>query len=120
MMEKRQWLLILYNKNLQDKLNKRLINYKILIRKNGYGKVYKYEKVIYDRVFSDGKRNGKGKEFNVDGDILFEGENLNGKKWKGKGKEYHNENNLIFEGEYSNGEIRVKIKDYYRSGLIRF
>ena len=37
---------------------------------------------------------------------MFEGEYLNGKKWKGKGKEFKYENfgELIFEGEFENGK----------------
>jgi len=35
--------------------------------------------------------------------LKFEGEYLNGKR-NGKGKEYDIEDNLIFEGEYLNGE----------------
>ena len=31
-----------------------------------------------------GKRNGKGKEYNDNGDLIFEGEYLNGKRWNGK------------------------------------
>ena len=34
--------------------------------------------------------------------LIFEGEYLNGKR-NGKGKEYNKEGKLIFEGEYLNG-----------------
>ena len=37
------------------------------------------------------KRNGKGKEYDYDGNLIFEGEYLNGKR-NGKGKEYYNGN----------------------------
>ena len=76
----------------------------------------------------NGKRNGKGKEYNNNnnGYLIFEGEYLNGKKWNGKGyydnnilyeikngkgyiKEYEGEN-LIFEGEYKNGQRNGKGK----------
>ena len=40
---------------------------------------------------------------NEDGDILFEGEYLNGKKWKGKGKDFNYDGNLEFEGIYVYG-----------------
>ena len=46
--------------------------------------------------------NGKGKEYDLSGDLLFEGEYLNGKR-NGKGKEYDFEANLINEGEFKNG-----------------
>ena len=47
------------------------------------------------------KRNGKGKEYYEDGQLLFEGEYLNGKR-NGKGKEYYEDGQLEFEGEYIN------------------
>jgi len=49
-------------------------------------------------------RNGKGKEYNNKGDLIYKGEYLNRKRWNGKGKEYNNDGKLIFEGEYLNGE----------------
>ena len=53
-----------------------------------------------DRYIIYGK-NGKGKEYNYDDKLVFEGEYLNRKR-NGKGKEYKY-GNLIFEGEYLNG-----------------
>ena len=54
-------------------------------------------------------RNGKGKEYNHNGELEFEGEYLNDKK-NGKGKEYNNDGKLIFEGEYLNNEKNGKGK----------
>ena len=53
----------------------------------------------------NGKKNGKGKEFDGDtyGDLLFEGEFLNGKRWNGKGIEHYDDGGY-FEGEYLNGK----------------
>ena len=51
--------------------------------------------------------NGKGKEYDYLGELIFEGEYLNGEK-NGKGKEYRN-GKLIFEGEYLNGKKKKKI-----------
>ena len=48
------------------------------------------------------KKNGKGKEYNNNGNLIFEGEYLNGKR-NGKAKEY-SYGNLIFEGEFLNGQ----------------
>ena len=50
--------------------------------------------------------NGKGKEYNNDGNLIFEGEYLNGER-NGKGKEYNNDGELIYEGEYLKGK-RIK------------
>ena len=67
-------------------------------------------------------KNGKGKEYYLDGKLIFEGEYLNGKELIGtkyvindnksypidntigKGKEYDNYGHLEFEGEYLNGK----------------
>ena len=50
-------------------------------------------------------KNGEGyiKEYNYKGNLVFEGEYLNGKR-NGKGKEYDLDGTLIFEGEYLNGQ----------------
>ena len=84
--------------------NKGNIIYEI---KNGAGiiKEYNYkDKLIFEGEYLNGKRNGKGKEYNKnDGNLLFEGEYLNGEK-NGKGKEYNNNGNVIFEGIYLNGK----------------
>ena len=50
------------------------------------------------------EKNGKGKEYYDDGKLKFEGEYLNGKR-NGKGKEYdYDYGKIEFEGEYLNGE----------------
>ena len=41
------------------------------------------------KMEKDGMR--KIEEYNKKGDIIFEGEYLNGKRWKGKGKEYNDD-----------------------------
>ena len=45
----------------------------------------------------------KGKEYNYDGILIFEGEYLNGER-NGKGKEYDYNGKLIFDGEYLKGK----------------
>ena len=50
------------------------------------------------------KKNGKGIAYNTNGEILFEGEFLNGRRWNGKGKEYDIFGLLSFEGTYLNGK----------------
>ena len=81
-------------------------------------------------------KNGKGyiREYNIYGELIFEGEYLNGIKWNGKG--YDREGNIQFEikngkgyikecaeygffhfeGEYSNGRRNGKGKEYYFDG----
>ena len=55
------------------------------------------ERLIFDGEYLNGKRNGKGKEYNKKGKLIFEGEFKN--NYRSKGKEYVNER-LEFEGEY--------------------
>ena len=79
--------IIIYNKELQNKLYINIEDYKKLRGR-----------------YREGERNGKGKEYDIStNNMIFEGEYLNGKR-NGKGKEYDGNGNLIFEGEYLNGE----------------
>ena len=54
----------------------------------------------------------KEKEYNKNGELIFEGKYLNRKRWNGKGKEYNFLGQLEFEGEYINGK-----KYYSKNGL---
>ena len=60
--------------------------------------------MIYEGEYLNGKRNGKGKEFNEIGETEFEGEYKDGKRWNGKGVEYNSNGDIEFEGEYLNGK----------------
>ena len=75
-------------------------------KRNGKGKEYNYDGILlFEGEYSNDERNGKGKEYDdYDGTLIFEGEYLNGNKWNGKGKEYDYDGTLIFEGEYLNGQ----------------
>ena len=99
---KKKLNMIIYNKKLQEKFNIKLDNYKALSEK-----------------IHIGERNGIGKEFSSDQNILlFEGEYLNGKK-NGKGKEYYVNRNIKFEGEYLNG-YKIEGKGYNDKGKLIF
>ena len=80
---------------------------------------YKNEKIIFEGKYLNGKRNGKGKEYN-NGKIIFEGIYLNGKRWNGKLKEYNYEGILIFEREYLKGKIKENVREYYKNGKLKF
>ena len=69
--EKQKLEIIIYNKELQKKLEINIEDYK---RIRG--------------IYREGERNGKGKEYNYDGKLIFEGEYLNGKRNE-RGKEYN-------------------------------
>ena len=67
---------------------------------------------MFEGEYLNGKRwKGKGKEYNKDGRLIFEGEYLNGKRWNGNEKEYDYHGDIIFEGEYLNGKILKKWKN---------
>ena len=52
-------------------------------------------------------KNGKEGEYYSNGNLQFEGEYLNGKRWNGK--VYDNNKNLICEIKYGKGDV----KEYY-------
>ena len=53
------------------------------------------------------------------GKLRFEGEYNNMRKWNGKGKEYDNNCELKFEGEYLNEERNGKGTQYF-DGMVYF
>ena len=57
----------------------------------------------------NGKRHGKFKEYD-NNKLIFEGEFLNDKRWNGKGKEYDDDGNLEFDGKYLKG---IKCQNKY-------
>ena len=80
---------------------------KIYEVKNGKGKVREYNDIgelIFEGEYLNGRRNGKGIEYFMPGKIEFEGEFLDGKRWKGKSMDYDPDGESMFSGEYSEGE----------------
>ena len=83
-------------------------------RWNGKGEEYDDDrKLIYKGSYFEGKRwNGEGKEYEDDKEgLIYEGSYFEGKRWNGKGKEYDNEGELIFNGEYIKGKKKRKNKE---------
>ena len=80
----------------------------------------KYNKLILESEYLNGyKVNLKGKEFNnYNGKLTFEGEYFENKR-NGKGKEYDEEGNIIFEGEYAY-EHKIRGKEYFQNGKLKF
>ena len=93
-----------------------------------------YKRHLFEGEYINGELNGKCKEYFENGNLLFEGEYKNGKKWNGKGydlngnivyelnngkgyiKQYnYRGNRLSFEGYFLNGEKNGFCKEY--SGL---
>ena len=62
------------------------------------------------------RKNGNVKEYDSKGNLEFEGEYFNGKKWNGNVKEYISEEYIIFEGKYLNGEKHGEGKEFDKYG----
>ena len=81
--------------------------------------------LIFEGEYLNGMRyKGNGKEYDQEGRIIFEGEYLNGIRWKGKIKSYskmfEDPNIILFEGECDNGKINGEGVEYYYNGDIKF
>ena len=89
-------------------------------KKNGKGKEFNIEgNVIFEVEYKKGKKNGKQKGYDSKGILIFEGELINGEKKKGK--EYNSNAELIFEGEYLKGlRWNGKGKEYNYKGELMF
>ena len=105
--------------------------------RNGKGKEYNPGDITFEGEFFKGEewngkaydkdgnfvyelKDGKGfvKEYNYGGDLQFEGEYLNGRKYA-KGKLYDN-GKVIYEGELSNGLKNGKGKEFDKDGKLLF
>ena len=103
--------IIVYNKELQKTLKIDIEDYKKVSgkykigKKDGKGKIYKINTniLIFEGEYLNKEKNGRGKEYYDNGKLKFEGEYWNGER-NGKGKEYDSDGKLKFEGEYLNGE----------------
>ena len=138
--EGRKLKIIKYNKNFQNFLDINIINYKLFSGKyiinegDGIIKEYNYfnDELIFEGNYLNGKRNGKGKEYDKHGNLIFEGEYLKGKRYNGnqyfKNEIYELKNGkgiikeileegYIFEGEYLNGEKNGKGKCFFYDTL---
>ena len=132
--------LIKFNKKYQNKLGINIEYFEKLYGKfkiqfkNGIGRIYLSDmnRLIFEGEYSNGLKNGKGKEYYDNGKLKFEGEYLNGKKWNGKiynkyfdhieleiksgkgrgrGREFLND--YIFNGKYINGQKNGWGYEYY-------
>ena len=82
------------------------MNINIYEIKNGKGFLKKYNEdgeLIFEGEYLNGERNGKGKENDDDGKYVFEGEYLYGKKWNGKG--YNINNDILYELKIGKGYL---------------
>jgi len=124
--EKDKLNIIIYHKKLQNLFGFDIKRYQKISgkykigEKNGKGREYILNTniLLFEGEYLKGERNGKGKQYNHNGKLLFNGEYLNGKR-NGKGKEYYEDDKLMFEGEYLNGK-RWKGKGYNINGKTEF
>ena len=100
--EKQKLKMIVYNKEFQKMCLKSIEDYKKKSgkykkgEKNGKGKEYIINTniLIFEGEYKNGIRNGKGKECYENGKLKFEAEYLKGKRWNGKG--YNINSNIEF------------------------
>ena len=112
--------IITYNKNIQKKLNITIEDYKKFGTKykegdsNGLGFEFLKEtkRLVFAGNYKNNKKNGKGKEFYDNGEII-DGYYINGKLKEGK--KIDKDGNIIMILK-NNG----KIKEYFDNGIIRF
>ena len=126
--DRKKLLMVKYNKKLQNTINVNLINYKvfsgryIIYETKKFGKEYNgcNDKLLYEGEYLKGEKNGKGRHYDLFGNLVFEGFYLNGKRWRGKNCEYNRDGQLLFEVEYLNGEFQGKYKGYYSNGKLEY
>ena len=96
-----------WNGKLYDKDN----NYSEIINGAGFIKEYNIKgNLIYEGEYKNGQRNGKGKEYiDYNNKLLFEGEFLNNKKWNGKFFYDNNKYTNLING-------KGLIKEYFYEG----
>ena len=91
--------------------------------KKGSGLIKEFDNELrlkYEGEYKNGRRNGKGKEYFED-ILIFEGEFYNGERWNGIGKYWQKIGDklfITFDGEYKNGKKNGKGKEYYEDTLI--
>ena len=126
---KRLLKIINYNKVLQEKINININYYKqiskviLKIDENGIGRIYNIynNNLVFEGKYSNKKKNGQGKEYNMFCQLSFEGEYKNGLR-NGYGKQYRflPGRVLEFEGEYKNGLRNGKGKEYGDNNIMIF
>ena len=119
--------LVCYNKALQKSLCLNIENYKRESRKiikgdrNGYGKIILVDEniLLFEGQYSNGKKNGYGKEYYKNGKIKYKGEYSNGLRHS-KGEEYYKNGKIKYKGEYSKGKLNGKGIEFFETGVKSF
>ena len=82
--------------------------------------IINYNELKFEGEYLYGKRNGKGKEYNLTNQIEFEGEYLNGERYNGILKMYNLDGELDYEVAYFNGKKDGEGKEYYENDQLEF
>ena len=112
---KSRYILKFIFRHLNKNKNLEIIRYNKLIQQRTTVNIEDYKK--QGKRYKIGEKNGYGREYKLDTNILlFEGEYFNSRK-NGKGKEYYEDGKIKFEGEYKKGK-KVEGKCYNNEGEI--
>ena len=126
--ETKKLSLIIYNKSLQKKFGIDINYYKkvsgkyLILEKNGNGKEYKLNTniLIFEGQYQNGKKSGFGNEYYDNGKIKFEGKYLNGNKIKGIGFNRKGKIHFILNDNGKGKEIynnkNIQFKGEYLNG----
>ena len=113
--------LLFEGKYLNGKRNGKGIEYRATTSGNyesSYSSYFTRKLELFSGEYLNGERK-KGKEYNYNGNLVYEGEYLNGKR-NGKGKFYDEDENLRHDGEFLNGKKHGKGIEYNRIDEIKY
>ena len=107
-----------YNGIYKIKINNKIFSYYYVNGKviNKYVELDK--EILYEGEYSNNLKQGKGKEYNKQGKILFVGEFMNGYRYKGK--EFNENGKLVFNGQYMKGIPYNGIRKIFIGNLLKF
>ena len=74
------------------------------LTENNFGSKFESKIMKYEGEYLNGKWDGKGKEFNANGHLIYEGEYKDDNKWNGRG--YDRNKNIIYELNDGSGKTR--------------
>ena len=106
-----------YNGIYKIKMNNQIYSYYFFNGKIINKYVEPLNEIIYEGEYNNNLKEGKGKEFNIQGKILFRGEFKNGYRYIGK--EFNENGQLIFDGQYKKGNQYKGIKREYNDNLLK-
>ena len=107
-----------YNGIYKIKMNNQIYSYYFMNGKVTNKYIETDNETIYDGKYNNNLKEGKGKEYNKNGKIIFIGEFLNG--YRHKGKEFNENGKLIFNGLYKKGLPYNGIRKEFNGNLLKF